>query len=160
MRVGELVRLRTDDLVTRQRKNFVHVRGKGDLDRLVPIIEPVAWRRLQRFVRGRPSALSTDRLFLGLKRRAGQDELLPLTESGVQQMVRLAAREAGIKKRVHPHLFRYSAATWMRTKGLDPLTIARVMGWTSLQMLQRIYDQASSTDDFNAMASVLRGEED
>jgi len=60
-------------------------------------------------------------------------------------MVRLAAREAGIKKRVHPHLFRYSAATWMRTKGLDPLTIARVMGWTSLRMLQRIYDQASPT---------------
>ena len=70
------------------------------------------------------------RLFLALKRGAGQDELLPLTESGVQQMLRLVAREAGIKKRVHPHLFRYSAATWMRTKGLDPLTIARVMGWT------------------------------
>jgi integrase len=53
--------------------------------------------------------------------------------------MRLAEREAGIKRRVHPHLFRNSAATWMRTKGLDPLTIARVMAWTSLRMLQRIY---------------------
>jgi integrase/recombinase XerD len=128
MRVGELVRFRTDDQMTRQRKNFLHVRGKGDLDRLVPIIEPGVWRRLQRFVRGRPAGVGSGRLFLGLKRRAGHDELLPLTESGVQQMVRLAAREAGLKKRVHPHLFRYSAATWMRTKGLDPLTIARVKG--------------------------------
>jgi len=159
MRVGELVRLRTDDLVVRQRKNFLHVRGKGDLDRLVPLIEPSVWRRLQRFVRGRPAGVASDRMFLGLKRRAGHDELLPLTESGVQQMVRLAAREAGIKKRVHPHLFRYSAATWMRTKGLDPLTIARVMGWTSLRMLQRIYDQASPADDFDAMASRLRTED-
>ena len=46
-------------------------------------------------------AAASDRLFLGLKRRAGHDALLPLTVSGVQQMVRLAAREAGIKKRVH-----------------------------------------------------------
>jgi integrase/recombinase XerD len=53
MRVGELVRLRTDDQVVRQRKNFLHVRGKGDLDRLVPIIEPALWRGLQRFGRGR-----------------------------------------------------------------------------------------------------------
>ena len=158
MRVGELIRLRIDDQVTRQRKNFLHVRGKGDLDRLVPIVEPTVWRRLQRFVRGRPHEVTSDHLFLGLKRRAGHDELSPLTESGVQQMVRLAAREAGIKKRVHPHLFRYSAATWMRTKGLDPLTIARVMGWTSLRMLQRIYDQASPTDDFNEMLSLLRNE--
>jgi integrase/recombinase XerD len=160
MRVGELVRLRTDDLVVRQRKNFLHVQGKGDLDRLVPIIDPALWRRLQRFVRGRREGVASNRLFLGLKRRAGHDDLLPLTESGVQQMVRLAAREAGIKKRVHPHLFRYSAATWMRTKGLDPLTIARVMGWTSLRMLQRIYDQASPTDDFDAMAGLLRAGDD
>src|SRR5215469_6145628 len=49
MRVGELVRLRMDDLATRQRKNFLHVRGKGDLDRLVQLIDPALWRRLQRF---------------------------------------------------------------------------------------------------------------
>ena len=81
---------------------------------------------------------------------------MPLTESGVQQMIRTTAQAAGLKKRVHPHLFRYSAATWMRTKRVDPLTIARVMGWTSLRMLQRIYDQASPEDDFQAMASLLR----
>jgi integrase/recombinase XerD len=156
MRVGEVVRLRTDDLLTRERKNFLHVRGKGALDRLVPIIEPAVWRRLRRFVRGRPASVSSDRLFLGLKRGAGHDELLPLTESGLQQMVRLVAPEAGIEKRVHRHLFRYGAATWMRTKGPDPLTIARVMGWTSLRVLLRIYDQASPTDDFSAMAGFLR----
>jgi site-specific recombinase XerD len=61
--------------------------------------------RLQRFVRGRPTAVASDRLFLGLKRTASHAELLPLTESGVRQMVRLTAREAGIRKRVHPHLF-------------------------------------------------------
>lgn len=48
----------------------------------------------------------------------------------------------------------------MRTKGLDPLTIARVMGWTSLRMLQRIYDQASPTDDFDSIAGLLRTQDD
>ena len=158
VRVGELVRLRTGDLVTRDRKNFLHVRGKGDLDRLVPVIDPAVWRRLQRFIRGRPVHAAGDQLFLGLKRRAGHDELLPLTESGVQQMIRTTAQAAGLRKRVHPHLFRYSAATWMRTRRVDPLTIARVMGWTSLRMLQRIYDQATPEDDFQAMAGLLRNE--
>src|SRR2546427_3761946 len=157
VRVGELVKLRTDDLVTRERKNFLHVRRKGDLDRLVPVIDPALWRRLQRFIRGRPIDASGDRLFLGLKRRAGHEELMPLTESGVQQMLRTTAQAAGLKKRVHPHLFRYSAATWMRTKHVDPLTIARVMGWTSLRMLQRIYDQATPEDDFQALTSLLPG---
>ncbi len=62
--------------------------------------------------------------------------------------------------RVHPYLFRYGAATWMLTKRVDPLTIARVIGWTSLRMLQRIYDQASPEDDFQAMASLLRAAAD
>jgi integrase len=91
VRVGELVKLRIDDSVTRDRKNFLHVRGKGDLDRLVPVIDPALWRRLQRFIRGRPADAGGDHLFLGLKRRAGHDELSPLTESGVQQMIRTTA---------------------------------------------------------------------
>lgn len=160
VRVGELVKLRIQDLILRDRRRYLHVRGKGELDRLVPIIDPALWRRLQRFVRGRPEDTSSDRLFLGLKRRAGYEDLEPLTESGAQQMVRLIAKEAGLSKRVHPHLFRYSAATWMRTKGLDPLTIARVMGWTSLRMLQRIYDQATAADDYDAMWRQLRIETD
>jgi integrase/recombinase XerD len=161
MRVGELVRLRVEDLITRQRKNFLHVQGKGDLDRLVPIIDPNLWRRLKRYAeRGRPADISSDRLFLGLKRRAGHEEVMALTVSGAQQMIRQVTHEAGIKKRVHPHLFRYSAATWMRTKHVDPLTITRVMGWTSMRMLQRIYDQASPVDDFAALAGLLRRDEE
>jgi len=161
MRVGELVKLGVNDLVTRQRKNFLHVRGKGDLDRLVPIIDPNLWRRLKRFAeRGRPAGTENDALLLGLKRRAGHEDLMPVTVSGVQQMVRQVAHDAGIKKRVHPHLFRYSAATWMRTKHVDPITITRVMGWTSLRMLQRIYDQAAPVDDFAALAELLRREDE
>jgi site-specific recombinase XerD len=161
MRVGELVKLRVEDLVTRQRKNFLHVRGKGDLDRLAPIIDPSLWRRLKRYAeRGRPADCSSDALFLAHKRRAGQDELMPLTYSGVEQMLRQVTHDAGIKKRVHPHLFRYSAATWMRTKHVDPMTICRVMGWTSMRMLQRIYDQAAPEDDYATMAELLRREDE
>lgn len=161
VRVGELVKLRTEDLVTRSRKNFLHVRGKGELDRLVPIIDPSLWRRLKRYAeRGRPDESATDALFLAHKRRAGHEELMPLTYSGVEQMLRQVAYDAGIKKRVHPHLFRYSAATWMRTKQVDPMTICRVMGWTSMRMLQRIYDQAAPEDDFAVMADLLRREDE
>ncbi|MGH7866486.1 MAG: tyrosine-type recombinase/integrase [Candidatus Dormibacteraceae bacterium] len=160
IRVGELLKLRFEDLVIQDRKRYLHVQGKGQLDRLVPIVDPTLWRRLERFVKRRPDKISGSRLFLGLKRRAGHDQLEPLTESGVQQMIRVLAHNAGLTKRVHPHLFRYSAATWMRRKGLDPLTIARVMGWTSLRMLQDIYDQSVSADDYDAMWRQLRSSDD
>jgi integrase len=86
IRVGELVKLRVTDVMERERKQYLRVQGKGSKERLVPI--PRLHRRLQRYIRGRPADVSTDRLFLGLKRRAGAAECEPLTESGVQQMLR------------------------------------------------------------------------
>lgn len=44
-------------------------------------------------------------------------------------------------------------------EGLDALTIARVMGWTSLRMLQRIYDQSNPADDHDAMLRDLRDDD-
>ena len=37
MRLGELVGLRTTDLAKRGRQAYLHVRGKGERDRLVPV---------------------------------------------------------------------------------------------------------------------------
>ena len=54
-----------------------------------------------------------------------------------------------------------------RRTSLSPSTVhfyvrvvTQMLVWTSLRMLQRIYDQASPTDDFDAMAGRLRTEDD
>src|SRR5205807_4939501 len=106
LRVGELLGLRCDDLIERERNHYVRVRGKGDRERLVPI--PKLWRRLRRYIdRGRPTELISDRIFVSLRRDRRTGEYEPLTKSGVEQMVRTVAVMAGIRRRVHPHLLRH-----------------------------------------------------
>ncbi|MBJ7596509.1 tyrosine-type recombinase/integrase, partial [Candidatus Nephthysia bennettiae] len=77
LRVGELVKLRTGDVVEQERKSYLRVFGrsqgggaKGDRSRLVPI-SPMLARRLRRYAeRQRPADVRTDRLFVGRRRAA------------------------------------------------------------------------------------------
>lgn len=132
LRVGELVKLRLTDLVSRGRQHYLRVRGKGSKERLVPI--PRLYERLRRYAdRGRPREANGDRLFLSLKRlpaaRGGGFELL--TESGVQQLVRNLAYEAGIQRRVYPHLLRHSFITWHIQRGTHPVQLRQIVGHES-----------------------------
>jgi integrase/recombinase XerD len=55
LRVGELVALRCDDILHRDREAFLRVQGKGGKHRLVPVAPSLA-RRLERYMRsGRPA---------------------------------------------------------------------------------------------------------
>jgi len=155
IRVGELVGLRTGSLLQRDRQYFLKVRGKGDKERLVPV-SPAFYRRLAKYAeRGRPRDAAGDRLFMALKRRPGGD-YEPLTSSGVEQLIRNLGVVAGLSKRVHPHLFRHSAATWMLRRGMNPMLVAQILGHESLQMIQRVYAHLTPGDSYDAMLKVLQ----
>jgi integrase len=156
IRVGELVKLRAVDVLERDRKHYLRVQGKGAKERLVPV--PRLYRRLQRLIRGRPADVPTDRLFLGLKRRANHEDLEPLTESGVQQMLRNVAKVAGIGKRVHPHLLRHSFATHQLARGMNPIQLADILGHSNLVMIHRVYAHLSPSDAYEAMLRSLYDE--
>jgi site-specific recombinase XerD len=135
IRVSELTGLRAADLIERDRRAYLRVRGKGGRERDVPIM-PQLGRRLRRYIeRGRPRGTSSDRVFLSLRRgRHGDHE--PLTRSGVDQLVRLLGEEAGLEKRVHPHLLRHSFATWALTRGMNPVQLAQIMGGGGRSMVR------------------------
>jgi integrase/recombinase XerD len=158
IRVGELVRLRLQDLVDRDRRFFPKVRGKGDRERLVPLA-PRLYNRLRRHIGQRPQDIDSDRLFLSLRRDYRTSAYEPLTESGVQQMIRDLGERAGIVRRIHPHLFRHSAATRMLRRGMNPLLVANVLGHASLAMIQSTYAHLTATDAHAALMDGLRGEE-
>jgi integrase/recombinase XerD len=73
-------------------------------------------------------------------------------------LIRELGQKAGIKKRVHPHLFRHSALTWMLQQGMDSLTVARIAGHSSLVMIQRVYSHLTPADDYAALMQLLRAE--
>jgi site-specific recombinase XerD len=154
VRVGELVRLTSSDLVIQNRDRYLHVHGKGAKDRMVPI-KPELFMRLARYAeRGRPAGTRSNRIFIGLrKRRYGEYE--PLTESGVLQVVETATIAADISKRVYPHLFRHSYGTFMLSQGMNPILLAQIMGHSSLAMIQNVYAHLTPSDAYEAMLRAL-----
>jgi site-specific recombinase XerD len=156
IRLGELLGLKVDDLMQpTTRSYFLRVQGKGDKGRDVPVA-PALFIRLNKYAqRGRPRDAGTDRLFLSSRRRRGV--YLPLTSSGVAQLIDLLGKEAELKHdRVYPHLLRHSYATWMIKRGINPLQLAKILGHNSLEMINQVYAHLTPDDTYEAMMAALQ----
>jgi integrase/recombinase XerD len=155
MRAGELVGLRPADVIERNRTHFLRItRAKGGDHRLAPIMPDLA-RRLRRYAeKGRPDG-APDRLFVAL-RRSPDTRIAPLQGSGVLQMIRGLAARAHIAKRVYPHLFRHSFITEALRRGMNPLMVAKIVGHSSLVMIQRNYEHLVVDDTYEALSRMLR----
>lgn len=162
LRIEECVSLRIKDVDT-DRHEIIVRRGKGDKDRRVPLAESAVadvararraareiWNRDRRsnirttdigeaFLRKAPNAdaewswyylFPAGRTFID---EAGAHRRHHLHASQVQRQVPIAARNAGITKRVTCHAFRHSFATHLLESGTDIRTIQELLGHTSLQ---------------------------
>lgn len=154
LRSSELLSLRPDQIIRRDRQANLHIHGKGERDRFVPL-PPTLLRRIDRYLRaGRPKDAACDDIFVSLRRdRRGAYE--PLTRSGVLQLVRRAAYRAGIEKRVYTHLMRHSFITNCLRDGMSPVLIAKIVGHSSLRMIERVYSHMTNEDAYDAMMNML-----
>jgi len=127
LRVSELLSLKKQDFELE--KNSLWVRsGKGNKDRLV-ILSSKLVEELKNYLE------NVD----GLVFPGKNDKILPRT---VQKIVKLAAKKAGINKKVSPHTLRHSFATHLLEKGTDLRMIQELLGHSNLQTTQ-IYTQVS-----------------
>jgi len=100
---------------------------------------------------GKQAARDIDR-YLAVRKRHPKGELPqlwigrygPMTGSGVYQMLRDRAKEAGIGH-VHPHMFRHYFAHTMKVEGAQDEDIMRLGGWKSREMLAK-YGKASADE--------------
>jgi integrase/recombinase XerD len=151
LRLDELTRLAVHDIIRSGRQAHFRVLGKRGRLRDVPI-PPSLLRRLERFIEARPEELTSDRIFLTHRRRAGMYE--GLTVIGVYQVVKDAFRRARITKPVYPHLLRHSWMTEMLRCGMNPIQLSFIAG-ASTDVIAQHYAHLTKDDAYEAMLRAL-----
>lgn len=127
LRIGETCSLQPGDIDSK--RMLIHIReGKRGRDRFVMLPERVLkWlREYWQMARPRSSWLFP-----------GQDPEHHISKSAVEDAVRKAARDAGITKRVTPHILRHSFATHLLETGTDIRTIQVLLGHNSIRTTER-----------------------
>lgn len=160
LRLNEVLGLRVGDLRRDGRSRLLRVvQAKGGDQRLVPV-PPALWERLRRHAeRGRPADYDGSRVFVTRRRHAGGNysALEPRT---VQNMVASAAEQAGIGRRVHPHLLRHSYATNALNRRMNPVALQRIMGHADMTMISEVYSHLTGADLYDAAMRTLDEDED
>jgi integrase/recombinase XerC len=128
LRLAELVGLNLGDVDTGD--GLVRVTGKGNKERIVPVGKQAlaaicVWQR----VRANEADVEERALFVG---RRGK-RISPRT---IQAMVRRRAMQAGLPKRVYPHLFRHSFATHVLESSGDLRGVQEMLGHADISTTQ------------------------
>jgi integrase/recombinase XerD len=132
-RISELVALDIDDIDTRADAAAVRLLGKGGKERIAPV-GGFARQAVEAYlVRARGELAThgkgTPALFLGA--RGGR-----LGRQAAYEVVRQAARRAGLPGTVSPHTLRHSFATHLLTGGADVRVVQELLGHSSVTTTQ------------------------
>ncbi len=122
LRLDELRNTRVSDLS--EDFSELHIeRGKGDKTRLLPI-HPFLQRALRLYLR----TLKDKNSYLFPGQKGG-----PLSKTRIGKIVKECGKEAGIDKRVSPHIFRHSFATHLHQKGVDINRLSQLLGHANIE---------------------------
>jgi site-specific recombinase XerD len=136
VRLGELAGLRVEDVDLDE--DLAVVTGKGRRRRGVPLGAKTT-AALDRYLRLRSAHVEQRQPALWL----GQKGVM--TASGIRQAVQRRAQEAGIDRRIWPHLLRHTGAhEWLAAGGSEGDLMA-LYGWRSAGMLRR-YGASAAAD--------------
>ncbi|MDD4003981.1 MAG: tyrosine recombinase [Elusimicrobiaceae bacterium] len=130
IRVSELVGLRLESLNLEE--GWVMVFGKGGKERIVPVY-PDACLHLLRYLADRrkwfAGKTTASELFLN---RSGRG----ISRTQVWKDIRKLGAAAGLKRPLHPHLFRHTFATHLLAGGADLRALQEMLGHASLATTQ------------------------
>lgn len=124
-RVSAFTRLKVGDISFAELE--IRVRGKGGKDRDVPVLSSLA-NELKLHLDDR----QTGPIFRS--RQGGR-----YSKRRIQQLVREIAEEAGIRKRIYPHLLRHTVAQHLADRGMPEELLQQFLGHEHPQTTQVYY---------------------
>lgn len=134
-RLAEIANLTMEEVDLDRRE--LYVMGKGRKARPLPL-GPKAVKDLDRYLRMRARHRHAESQWLWLSPQGR------LTQSGIAQMMRRRSKQAGITQ-IHPHQFRHTFShKWLAGGGTEH-DLAKLNGWSSLQMVGR-YAASAATE--------------
>jgi site-specific recombinase XerD len=140
VRRAEVLGLRPEDVNLED--GFLTVTGKGSRTRIVAVGASTAIT-LDRYLRARARYVEERRKLGRLTASPGAGGYLWLGRKGVlgatglAELIRSRAREAGLPGRINPHLFRHSYAHAAASAGMSETDLMTIAGWRSRSMLSR-----------------------
>jgi len=131
LRISELVKLNRDSI--NLKKQEFSIKGKGNKVRIVFISDLTA-EALQKYLNKRTDVDMA--LFIRLVKNQNEVNDLRLSARSVQRMIKKYATEAGIVKKVTPHVLRHSFATNLLENGADIRSVQALLGHASINTTQ------------------------
>jgi site-specific recombinase XerD len=131
LRISELVSLDRDS-INLDKQEF-SIKGKGNKVRVV-FVSDVARDALEKYLSKRTD---TDMaLFIRLVKNQNTSDDLRLSSRSIQRMIKKYALQAGIVKKVTPHVLRHSFATNLLENGADIRSVQALLGHASINTTQ------------------------
>lgn len=143
IRVGELIKIKKDDLFLDGKEPYVFIQGKGDKERIVGLSSLV---------------VEHIKLYLKLYHQNNESEYLfytiikghssHISESTIETFIQKYADQirnkiVDVPKHVHPHMFRRSRATHLYQDNIPMELVARLLGHSSIETTRSYYAKPS-----------------
>lgn len=127
LRVSELIELKISQIFFNE--GFIRVIGKGNKERLVPIGDSTL-QLIKNYIQQNRSMLhihpkASDILFINNRGKGMSRQMVYL-------IVKKAAEDANVRKRISPHTFRHSFATHLLEGGADLRAVQQMLGHSSI----------------------------
>jgi integrase/recombinase XerC len=147
-RVSEVATLDVEDVRMSARKGELHIVGKGEKSRTVPIHAELR-EALAAWLRERPACTEPGGREPLLVTRLGARP----TADAINDVIEAITRAAGLDERVTVHVLRHTYGTSMVRKGVDLVTVAQLMGHARIETT-RAYAAPSAEDMERALEAL------
>lgn len=159
-RVSEFINIRVEDISLEERVITIE-EGKGGKRREVPIRADLAKLLALHIAKRKAGPLFVSRQ----RRRDGRPPVF--TRQRIGQIAKSVAEQAGITKRLYPHLLRHTVATRLLAIGMEITDVQKFLGHedisstriyaeTSVAMLRRKFDQVTEAEGQRLVKTIAK----